>query len=104
MNMVEQRRTFPLARDAAVIELPVLRQVGLFVDHLHGEIGERGADLAAADVTVGDRHDGRLAPPEIVQSDLVVRSQHVPQKCHQRTVLPDLLRRHGMHFPSARRR
>lgn len=76
-----------LAGHAPVAHLVIVLLILLVRQKAQGQRGQRRAHAAAADVAVGDGHDGVVALAQVVQHHLVVAAQRLAQKLHQRFVL-----------------
>ena len=66
--------------DAVIVEMIVRMLIALVPETTQGHIGQRRADLPAADIIIGDGDDGTVLPGQIVEGHFIVGTQRFPQK------------------------
>ena len=73
--------------DAVIVEMIVRMLIALVPENTQGHIGQRRADLPAADIIIGDGDDGTVLPGQIVEGHFIVGTQRFPQKFGQLDVM-----------------
>ena len=58
--------------DAVIVEMIVRMLIALVPENTQGHIGQRRADLPAADIIIGDGDDGTVLPGQIVEGHFIV--------------------------------
>jgi len=71
---------FAVDGHAVIVQAIVLRLIALVHEGAQSYVGEGRADLASADMIVGNRDDRTVFVRQIVERDLVVRAQCVTEK------------------------
>ena len=66
--------------DAVIVKMIVHALVALVPETTQGHIGQRCADLPAADIIIGDGDDGTVLPGQIVEGHFIVGTQRFSQK------------------------
>ena len=86
---------FPARELTGVVNNVVLGFILFLYDHTQRRIGDRRAYIPPADAAVGDRGDTALLRQDLVQNDLIIRSENAAEKIDQPRILRKQLFRHG---------
>ena len=88
----------PFGGHTAVMRNIVLFFIAFVHQNFKGHIGQRRADLPAAHMTVCDGNNGTVFVCQVMQSNLIIRSQGMSQKFCQPYIMPKHRIRHIVTF------